>query len=211
MKDYQAARDRINNHIRNSCSTLKVDLDLLARERARETFKLIKGWASSNGNIVPDFLNYIDFKDTDKKLGEAYRKYWHAVYIYRSFHSLIDNIVFSKILSLEYYFFQNNNILMKTGIQAELAISSQNTSQSLFYKSPLSHFLAYKVLTEILPKIQVTVDNFNGLQILPITIFDSFHRFESAQNQSINDFFELKRHMDSDPFMSQFLKVIDKK
>ncbi|WP_230458294.1 hypothetical protein [Leptospira weilii] len=41
MKEYHSARERINKFIKETAGSLKNDLDLLAKERARINFELI--------------------------------------------------------------------------------------------------------------------------------------------------------------------------
>ncbi|WP_230458293.1 hypothetical protein [Leptospira weilii] len=93
-----------------------------------------------------------------------------------------------------------------------MEVDSQNKSQSLFYKSPLSHFFGYKILTEILSRSQtpLTPVILKAFSLVPAYIFDAFQRFEMSRDREVKDHFELKNHLEEDPFLSQVLGVIDK-
>ncbi|EMO55126.1 hypothetical protein [Leptospira noguchii] len=84
MKEYHYARERLNSYIKGNAGSLKDDLDLLALERARINLKLMESWIKTNKVLVPDFEQYINLRDSERKLGQAFKKHWHAVYIYRS-------------------------------------------------------------------------------------------------------------------------------
>ncbi|MCG6195603.1 hypothetical protein LFX25_20380 [Leptospira sp. FAT2] len=212
MNQYQLARERINTFIKDTGS-LKNDLDLLAFERAKINFKLIDAWLDTNNKLVSDFDSYIDLRDTERKLGEAFKKYWHTVLFYRSFYFLTDNIKFSKIISLEYYFCNRMGVLQRTGVNPSLSIDSQNVSQSLFYKNPLLHFFGFKILSEILSRTSspMTPAGLQSLALFPSIIFDSLHRFENNHGDDLRDYFDLKNHLDKDRFLSKVLELIDSK
>lgn len=212
MREYHSARERINQFIKETTGSLKNDLDLLAKERARINIELIDAWFQGNKELVPDFESYINLRDTERKLGDAFKKYWHTVFIYRSIYFLTENIKYSKIISLEYFFFTKSGILSKSGIEPGLKVDSQNKSQSLFYKNPLSHFFGYKILTEILSRSQapLTPNILKTFSLVPTYIFDAFQRFETVRDGEVKDHFELKNHLEDDPFLSQVMDIIDK-
>ncbi|MCR8640277.1 hypothetical protein BEN44_17035 [Leptospira interrogans serovar Ricardi] len=199
---YSAARDKIDEIIRNSSSEVQKHLKLLAQERSKITISLLNEWAVQYKNKIRGFDVAFDSKNLQILLGEAYFQYMKYSFIYRFLNGLNNNSLFHKIFSFEIHFFTKVGVLRLEKAQTLLDSSDD---ENLFYISPLGHFLHYKLqkeyhvtprdLSAIQDKIRLYdflldvvrtsfIDFFSQFKVTEVIPLDSFREFLHQPNNT---------------------------
>ena len=151
-EDYKNSRREINKIIETAFSQgLDRHLHILASYRAQCIHKSIKEWYKkySKENTIPNFEEYINIPDNlSYVLGKLYTDYFKHTIIYRALNGNVNNIIFSKIISFELHFFQQNHVIEKSKENIKIK-NKQKLHETLFHINPLAHFYFYRILKEI--------------------------------------------------------------
>ena len=147
-QNYQKYRDQFDNVIHNAVKEINKNdcFKNLVLSRTKITYYLIHEWIEKCTRLIPSMGKSLSHtSDLEELLTKTYYEYITYVVNYRILHGNIDNILFSKIISLEIYFFNRKNIFQ---ITEELYINENNFHTTLFQYNPLGHFMYYKIQKE---------------------------------------------------------------
>lgn len=217
---YQEARTKVDDFLKKGSSGLKDSLELLALERTKINKQLIKEWILEIQEHIPNVHSYVNFADISDKLGRAYSRYWHYVFLYRALYENKDNILPIKVYSFELYFLTMEKVLEKNYSSQIGAVdhNEENQSLRLFYSFPLGHFLLYKFTKEyvisLAPKPEVAA------LILTGDVYSSFTRVRDLTVSKFVDFFSsfdpeqcrpdsFRTFIESDLTLSGVFQIID--
>lgn len=146
--NYTTARDQIEIIIKDSSAKTKKHLETIVQYRSKIMLGLMSEWVSTYQSEIRHFSEYIDFAETQEKLGDALSRYMNYTFMYRFLNGLENNILFHKVVSFEMHFFSYLSVLCtKENIDFDTP-SDLSDDENLFYLNPLGHFFFFRILKE---------------------------------------------------------------
>ena len=209
LEKYQESRKRLDDIVRKSYQQIGDHFQILVTHRADRTQAILHEWYEffSKNTLIRRFDDYIQVpKDLDMILAKSYTDYFRYIIAYRITHGNVDNIIFSKIISFELYFFNKNQILPKID-ESSQSENNLNINEGLCYKNPIGHFLYYRIQKELhvnsnLSPIQQNHFSDHLMQILLLSLLQFFYKHTDI---NVFDFYNFIQ----EPSQIQLKRVLD--